>query len=450
MPLLLVSALVAAGAVLILLEHTDLLWGLGVLAGVVITSGLRYFVVFPLGIYAWIASDEATKVLGIDIALLATLTKWLGVAAVLLLGMRGLLTRAFNLPHRSAWWFTGFGLWSALTVMWSVNPSHSQDVLITVFGLTLLAVALSINRLSDDELAFLREIIVVGGALVALSGLYAYFSGRFEVDESAPSMMGRLGGGIGLGWWVNPNGLTASMLLPFAFSLYGIVASRSLVHRAWSYAAFTAMFLAAVLGQSRSGILGMVVVLMLVTWRFKRTRLGIWAILAVVVIAGWEVLEALIGRFTGKDFSSGGGRWPIWEAGLEGLKSSWTVGDGLGTFRSTYKADAHNIYLQLGIEVGIVGLALFLAAVLSLLKGLRSIRSQAPGPMPAVYLEAALVGLLSYGFFHGVLVEKFFWLAVGLSMLVTLREAEKVRQEEEAIKSELPVLLAVEGEWRQR
>jgi O-antigen ligase len=112
--------------------------------------------------------------------------------------------------------------------------------------------------------------------------------------------------------------------------------------------------------------------------------------------------------------------------------------------------DAHNIYLQLGVEVGVIGLALFLVAVLSLLRGLRSIRSQAPGPMPAAYLEAALVGLLSYGFFHGVLVEKFFWLAVGLSMLVTLRAVEKVKQEEEGIKSELPVLLAVEGEWRQR
>ena len=450
MPLFLVSALLAAAALLVLLEHADLLWAVAVLAGVMIASGLRYFAVLPIGIYAWIASDEATKVLGIDIALLATLTKWLGVAAVLLLGMRGLLTRAFNLPHRSAWWFTGFGLWSALTAMWSINPSRSQDALITVFGLTLLSVALSVNRLSDDELAFLREIIVVGGALVALSGLYAYFSGQFEVDESAPSMMGRLGGGIGAGWWVNANGLTASMFMPFAFSLYGIVASRSLLHRAWSYAAFTAMFLAAVLAQSRSGILGMVVVLGFVTWRFKRTRLGIWAILAVVVIAGWEILEALVGRFTGKDFWSGGGRWPIWTTGLEALKSSWTVGTGFGTFHSTYKVDAHNIYLQLGIEVGVIGLGLFLAAVLSLLKGLRSIRSQAPGPIPAVYLEAALVGFLSYGFFHGVLVEKFFWLAVGLSMLVALREAEATATEEEGIKSELPILVTVEGEWRQR
>ncbi len=450
MPLLLVSALLAAGAVLVLLEHTDLLWGLGVLAGVVLTSGLRYFVVFPLGIYAWIAADEATQVLGIDIALLATLTKWLGIGAVLLLGMRGLLTRTFNLPHRSAWWFAGFGLWSALTAMWSISPSRSQDVVITVFGLILLAVALSINRLSDDELAFLREIIVVGGALVALSGLYAYFSGQFVPEEFERSTVPRLGGNIGPRWWVNPNGLTASMLLPFAFSLYGIFTSKFLVHRAWSYAAFTAMFLAALLGQSRSGILGMVMVLVFVTWRFKRTRLGIWAILAVMLIAGWELFEAMGARFTGKDFSSGGGRWPIWATGLEALKSSWTVGDGFGTFHSTYKIDAHNIYLQLGIEVGVIGLALFLAAMLSLLGGLRSIRSQVPGPIPPVYLEAALVGLLSYGFFHGVLVEKFFWLAVGLSMLVTLREVEKVKQEEEGIKSELPVLLTVEGEWRQR
>ncbi len=445
MLLFLASTLLAAAAVLVLLEHADLLLVLGVVAGVLMTSGLRYFVVFPIGLYAWIASDEATIVLGIDIALLARLTKWLGIAAVLLLVIRGSLTLAFNLPHRSAWWFAGFGLWSALTAMWSVDPNRSQDALITVFGLTLLSVALSINRLSDDELAFLREIIVVGGTLVALSGLYAYFSGRFESDEFALDTVRRLGGEIRLRF-LNPNGLTASMFLPFALSLYGIGVSRSLLHRAWSYAAFTAMFLAAVLAQSRAGLFGMMVIVLFVTWRFKRTRLGIWAILAVMVIAGWEVLEE---RFTGKDFWAGGGRWPIWTTGLEALKSSWTVGDGFGTFHSTYRFDAHNIYLQLGIEVGVIGLALFLLAMLSVLKGLRSIRSQRPGPIPPVYLEAALVGFLSYGFTHGVLVQKFFWLAVGLAMLITLREVEEA-QPEEGIKTKLPVLVAVEGEWARR
>ncbi len=447
MPLFLASALLAVAALLVLLGHMDLLWVLGVLAGVMIASGLRYFVLLPIGIYAWIASDEATKVLGIDVALLVGLTKWLGIGAVLLLVMRGLLTHAFNLPHRSAWWFAGFGLWSALTAMWSINPSRSQDALITVFGLALLSVVLSVNRLSDDELTFLREIIVVGGTLVALAGLYAYSSGQFASDDSVGSTVARLGGEIGPGWWVNPNGLTASMFLPFAFSLYGIVVSGSLLRRAWSYAAFTAMLFTAVLAQSRAALFGMVVILLFVTWRFKRTRLGIWAILAVVGIAGWEVLEE---RFTGKDFWAGGGRWPIWTTGLEALKSAWTIGDGFGTFNTTYRMDAHNIYLQLGVEVGVIGLVLFLAAVLSLLGGLRSMHSQAPGPMPPVYLEAALVGLLSYGFFHGVLVEKFFWLAVGLAMLVALREVEATAPEEEGIKSELPILVAVEGEWRQR
>jgi len=442
MPLFLASTLLTAAALLVLLERMDLLWVLGVLACLLIVSGLRYFVVFPIGIYAWIASDEATQILGIDIALVARLSKWLGIAAVLLLVMRGLLTRAFNLPHRSAWWFVGFGLWSALTAMWSVDPNRSQDTLITVFGLVLLSVALSINRLSDDELAFLREIIVVGGALVAITGLYAYFSGQFESDEFERSTVARLGS-----WSVNANGLTTSMFLPFAFSLYGTVLSRSLLHRAWSYAAFAAMLCAAVLAQSRAGLFGMMVILLFITWRLKRTRLGIWAILAIIVIASWGVLEE---RFTGKDFWRGGGRWPIWTTGLEALESSWTVGDGFGTFWSTYKFDAHNIYLQMGIEVGVIGLGLFVAAVLSLLGGLRSIRSQTPGPIPAAYLEAALVGFLSYGFFHGILVLKLFWMAVGLAMLVTLREAAAVQPEEEGIKTELPILVAVEGEWRQR
>ncbi len=445
MPLFLGSLFLAAAVTLILLDHVNLLWFLAGLAALTLMSRLRYFLILPLGVYALVASDEASKLLGIDIAVLARLTKWLGIAAVLLLVLRGFLARAFNLPHPSALWCVAFGLWGGMTLLWSVDPLRSEDVLVTVFGLILLSVALSMNRLSDAELAFLREMIVVGGALVAVSGLYAYFSGQFQFGEFERSLVPRLGGEIGARWSVNPNQLTASMFLPFSLSLAGIFTSRPLGHRVWSYAAFTAMTFAAVFAQSRAGLIGMIVVLLLVTWRLKRIRLGVWVILAAVALPGSEVLEALLSRFTGEQFWSGSGRREIWAAGLESLGSSWTVGAGLGTFHTLHKSDAHNTYLQIGVELGILGLVLFLGAMLSLLKGLRQINAQEPGPIPAVFLEASLIGLLSYGFFGALLVEKFFWLAVGLAMLVILQDAALARAEK--AEGEMPPMVVLAERW---
>jgi hypothetical protein len=76
----------------------------------------------------------------------------------------------------------------------------------------------------------------------------------------------------------------------------------------------------------------------------------------------------------------------------------------------------------MAVELGVVGVALFILGMASLLGGLQRVRDRTEGPIPAAYLQACLIGLLIFGFFHGLLREKLFWMTVGLSMLAVVRD----------------------------
>jgi len=421
-----------AAAVLILQEMKPLLV-LALLVGLFMLFRPRYFFVLPLALYMLVLSDEATMILGLDTA---RLTKWLGIVAVLLLLIRGFLTRAFNAPHRSAWLFIGFGFWGLLTIFWSIDPNRSKEMFLTLFGLIVLSVCLSLTRLSDEELRFIRETAVAGGMLIAVLSFYAYLTGRFDIGGFAPSDTPRLGGHMVEGWWVNPNGLASSMFLPISFSLSSIVGSRSQWRRVWSYASLIAMMLAILFAQSRAAILGVACLLLLVSWRLNRARLKTCVVVGILVILGWEVLRVLLGQVATEAFWLGSGRARIWGMGIEALKLYWIVGAGLGTFNLVHRVlgivmvgklaeiGAHNIYLQMVVELGVVGVVLFVLAMASLLGGLQRVQNRTEDPLPAVFLQASLFGLLIFAFFHGLLREKFLWMTVGLSMLVVVQDKQ--------------------------
>ena len=108
--------------------------------------------------------------------------------------------------------------------------------------------------------------------------------------------------------------------------------------------------------------------------------------------------------------------------------------------------DAHNLYLQLGVELGVVGVVLFAVAFLTLFRALLRTERRAEDPLPPLSLQAALVGLLIGASFAGPLRVKLFWLTVGLSMLVviwsrshSMVESRAMQRREEATQARLPL-----------
>lgn len=372
-----------------------------------------------------------------------TAAKWLGIVCGACLIARTLTARVWNSPPRSARLLAAFAWWGFLTMFWSIRPGYSQLAAMTLLELAALTLLFVVAPLSDREVRVLRGSIVVGGVAVAAVSL-AHFFHSLGGDFTA-----RLGIDPQLGKVANPNSLALSLFLPMSLALVGVLTDRS-QRSVWPYLAIAVMMLAVLLTQSRGAYLGVMVLWLLVFGSVRRLHVGtIMAILGVVGIVMWQGLPILVARFTDERFWTGSGRTDIWETGLEALKVYWPTGSGIGTFASAYNAaapfagaryvhagdmDAHNIYLQMGVELGLVGLLLFLGMVVTLFRELRRADRRRESPVSPVLLRAALLGLLVGALFTGVIRAKFFWLTLSLSMLtVARREVKATTAQEQAV-----------------
>lgn len=101
------------------------------------------------------------------------------------------------------------------------------------------------------------------------------------------------------------------------------------------------------------------------------------------------------------------GRIPIWRVAWHGFEAAPVLGNGAGTFANTWAqhrrtsmfvVDAHSLYLEVLDELGIVGLVLLLATILTILVGAaRRIR----GPRRALY-AAVFAVLLAWALHAGI------------------------------------------------
>jgi O-antigen ligase len=94
----------------------------------------------------------------------------------------------------------------------------------------------------------------------------------------------------------------------------------------------------------------------------------------------------------------------------------------------SYVWAAHNIYLEVAVELGIVGLVLLLTAMVSQLRAASRCRKNVADNLGGtiVAYEAACYAILVSAFFIGVLWEKWFWLAwILLAVAVRTAGAEQ-------------------------
>jgi O-antigen ligase len=153
--------------------------------------------------------------------------------------------------------------------------------------------------------------------------------------------------------------------------------------------AVLAMVLSLVLSMSRSGMLAFVAATLLLIAAVGMRRRSLkasfrWsgyfaaAALTIVFVAG---LERVASRFSASDTSSLGGRLQIWSQSLDIAREFWLTGTGLNTYGVStlvygkpylgrHLQQAHNEYLQLAVEGGLllavpitIAIAAFIAAV---------------------------------------------------------------------------------------
>jgi len=182
------------------------------------------------------------------------------------------------------------------------------------------------------------------------------------------------------------------------------------------------------LTHSRSALVAMVFTIIVVL----RHRLKLWGsvLVGMLAAAGLVVMRFAGGREI--SMSSGADRLELWAEGLYRFRHSFGLGIGYHNYTDEVGMTAHNSILLVGVETGILGLTLFIAAFVicftQLNRIVQPIDGAAPDPVfahEARSLEAAFAAYLGTSWFLSRAYNPMPYLLVGLVAALAYQVAER-------------------------
>lgn len=383
-------------------------------------------------------------------------TSYLKLAGVLLVGVwlvsifrRGSGETSFPSVHPwAAYALVTLVAWTGLTAVWADYPSVSVSTTIRlVQQVVLFFIVFTAASTGRHSILALVAAYLVGSSVSSALAL---------TDPTATMVDGdgleRASGGAG-----DPNAL-AALLVPALSLSAALLVSRSMP--AWgrllvlvSLALCLAVFL---LTLSRGGMIGLGVALLgalVFGGRWRRHVLVLSAVVAAAVVCFYAFFAdpAAIQRAVTPSAEGGSGRSDIWRMGARMVRDNPIGGVGVGNYslvsnqylvraglveRDDYILDdpkqAHNMYLDMAAETGLVGLSLFVGLLaFSLWTALKAARRfERAGDHDMELLARAtfvgVLGLLAADFFLSEQFSKQLWilLALGPALLnVAARQA---------------------------
>jgi O-antigen ligase len=323
----------------------------------------------------------------------------------------------------------------------SVAPSGSLFTGLLTVLVTLFAVVFD-NAVTTKRQADLAvRLFVLAGVLVSLYGIYQYLyydpgsAGTWIDSDKFSDITNRVYSTLG-----NPNVLGEYLLLITPFSFACVLTSKTWPKRLL-YLAFTAaMLLCMLFTTSRGGWLGILfaAAVFAVMLDARLILAGLAGLIALYfILPDWAIQRfASIGDLSDSSTSY---RVYIWLGTIAMLRDYWLsgIGPGNAAFNTIYPAysyntiaapHAHNLFLQLACDAGIVGLALFLMVVFSYYRMTFGAFSEEKDHETRVYLIAGisavsgflLQGLTDYSFYNHR-VTLFFWVVVALGSVLARR-----------------------------
>jgi putative inorganic carbon (HCO3(-)) transporter len=322
----------------------------------------------------------------------------------------------------------GLLVFGGVSVLWATAPSQTQYALgrlLQVAALFLVAFTAASDRAGFRTLIY--------GYLVAsvATSVYSIASGHYLSSGRLATLF-------------DPNYFAAELIPAILIACFLLVTVDSPGAR-WLFAIVAAVDLAAfALTQSRGGIVGMLVALIAAVVLAGRARPRILALVLVLTAVG---LGYYLGYKPAHVFGSGArgglsatssGRLDLWRVALRVAEGHPVGGVGLGNYQTvepayatqalnlqfvsfivTDRLVAHNTYLQMAAELGLVGLFLFLMILLLPLRlAARTLealeRKRHPLEFHVRGLLAGVVGMLVAYFFISAEVEKPLWFLLAL------------------------------------
>ena len=314
------------------------------------------------------------------------------LAAVLLLfvfylaGMRDAGVRVQTGLLGGAFWI--YALTIVIGVLISYSKTDSLRYFLFHFMSLLIAAVIISSVKSRDQLYRLVGFAAFGVCVASLYGFWQKYDG-IEINTSIVDLntSGDTPGRV-FSFFDNPNTFAQILVLLIPLCCALVLGSRSWRGKFWASVSVVLGFVSIMLTYSRSSWLGLAGAIFLFCFLVNRKSV------VFLLLAGFAAIpflpETILNRIltiSNSSDSSISGRFPIYQAGLRVFRDNWLMGVGLGSEVSTgilqsggyYHgafrfAHYHNIFLQIMVERGLVGLLSFLGTLyLGLKEGLRSV-----------------------------------------------------------------------------
>jgi len=323
----------------------------------------------------------------------------------------------------------------------AASPKDSMDVLTDTYLKTVVIFILMVNLIDTRQRIFsMWKLVVVCGAALGLGAIKSYTMGEFTMRGL------RIEGLVG-GMFENPNDLATALdlLLPFAVVL-------ALIGK--GFARLFYLFCAAILAVgvlvtlSRGGFLGLIASGALLVWKLGRGR-RLKTILAAVLICGilFSAMPGGYGARIATIFSNDQDKTGSAQLRRELMERAASiaihrpiVGVGIGNFHiySIKEKLAHNAYLEIAAELGVMGLIAYLILILAPLRSLYRIERQTRGMRSkseremywlSVSIQAAIIAYMVCSFFASI--QYLWYLYYTAAYAVALRQIHAAEETEE-------------------
>ncbi len=270
-------------------------------------------------------------------------------------------------------------------------------------------------------------------------------AGSLAISTATLGATGRLSVGVTL----DPNDLAMVLVTILPFSIIYFLKSTGTMRMTYG-GLMVVVLLAIILTGSRGGFLGLVAVMGYLVFKrypgvngekgkiyfFRKTTLTAVAVSVFLALSPPEYIERINSLFNLEDdynvSNSKTGRLGIWASGID-IMMSRPYGVGIGAFPAAqgmladdgaYKT-AHNTLLLVGVELGFLGLLLFLSFYVLAIKSLSKIQSASTPEkremcLFGIALRASLLGFFVTSFFLSQAYSSLFYFLIALSVLLSL------------------------------
>lgn len=327
--------------------------------------------------------------------------------------------KRFRIPPRSALLLGLFGALSMASTFWSSSPASSAKVALTYTQLLgLIWLLVEVPRDSRDVKRLVAA-YALGCGVVAAQLFREFLYGQVYVLYYLIERYSAFGS--------DPNELAVTLSIGIAFGWIFVVESTSAFKRLAWHVMIALLVIAIIMTGSRGGFISCVISLSVIPLSLGELRWKHRAVLASVLSVGlyigadlllasevWERLATIDDELFGGSVSN---RVPVWQSGIASFLNNPVLGVGAGAYW-TVTLDAlgdgdvaHNSFLSVLVELGLVGLLLYVASLITVTKSLLQLESWTKIPL-LVALVTWGVGSLALTLEH----SKFTWVTIGLAL----------------------------------